>query len=44
MTLWYVGWDETRIPEGHLHRVTYTRRRIDKINSPDDGHTAVRNM
>ena len=32
------------IPEGHLHRVTYTRCRIDKINSPDDGHVAVRNI
>ena len=29
------------IPEGHLHRVTYTRCRIDAINSPDDGHIAV---
>jgi len=32
------------IPEGHLHRVTYTRRRIDTISSPDDGHKAVPNM
>jgi len=24
--------------------VTYTRYRIDKINSPDDGHMAARNM
>ena len=31
------------IVDGHLHRVTYTRCRIDKINSPDDGHVAVRN-
>ena len=29
---------QTCIPEGHLHRVTYTRCRIDTINSPDDGH------
>ena len=34
----------TCIPDGQLHRVTYTKCRIDKINSPDDGHTAVRNM
>jgi len=27
-----------------LHRVTYSRRPIDTINSPDDGHIAVRNM
>jgi len=27
-----------------LHKVTYTRCRIDTINSPDDGHIAVRNM
>jgi len=32
------------IPDGHLHRVTYTRCRIDTINSPDDGHIVVRNM
>ena len=32
------------IPDGHLHRVTYTRCRIDTINSVDDGHIAVRNM
>jgi len=31
---------------GHLqlYRLTYTRRRIDTINSPDDGHMAARNM
>jgi len=29
---------------GHLYRVTYTRCRIDTINSPDGGHMAVRNM
>ena len=28
----------------HTRRVTYTRRRIDTINSPDDVHIAVRNM
>jgi len=33
----------TRWPSGHLHRVTYTRCRIDTISSPDDGHIAVRN-
>ena len=32
------------IPDSHLHRVTYTRCRIDTINSPDDGHIAARNM
>jgi len=31
-------------PNGHLYRVTYTRCRVDTINSPDDGHMAVRNM
>ena len=31
----------TCIPDGHLHRVPYTRCRIDTISSPDDGHTAV---
>ena len=29
---------------GHLHRVTYTRCRIDTIDSPDDEHMAARNM
>jgi len=28
----------------HLYRVTYTRCRIDTINSPGDGHVAARNM
>jgi len=28
----------------HQYRVTYTRCRIDTINSPDDGHMAARNM
>ena len=32
------------IPDGHLHRVTYTRCRIDIIDSPGDEHMAVRNM
>ena len=30
-------------PNMHTRRVTYTRRRIDTINSPDDGHIAVGN-
>jgi len=30
--------------DGHLHRVTYTRCRIDTINSPDDEHMSARNM
>jgi len=40
------GWSSIRncIPDGHLHRVTYTRCRIDKIYSPDDEHMAARNM
>jgi hypothetical protein len=29
---------------GHLYRVTYTRCRIDTINSPGVGHMATRNM
>jgi hypothetical protein len=35
---------QTRTPDGHLHRVTYTRCRITTINSPDDEHRGVRNM
>jgi len=32
------------IPDGHLHRVTYARCRIDTIDSPDDEHVVARNM
>jgi len=38
MTVWYAGWihfTPTCIPDGHPHRVTYTRCRIDTIDSPD---------
>ena len=35
---------QTCTPNGHLYRVTYTRCRVDTINSPDDGHMAARNM
>jgi hypothetical protein len=31
-------------PDSHLYGVTYTRCQIDTINSPDDEHTAARNM
>ena len=34
----------TCILDGHLHRVTYTRSRIDTIDSPDDEHGVARNM
>ena len=32
-------WIHTCIPDGHPHRVTYTRCRIDTTDSPDDEHT-----
>jgi hypothetical protein len=35
---------QTCIPDGHLHRVTYTRCSIDTIDSPDDEHRGARNM
>ena len=35
---------QTCIEDGHLQRVTYTRYRIDTIESPDDEHLNVRNM
>ena len=35
---------QTCIPYGHLRRVTYTRYRIDTIESPDDEHLNARNM
>jgi len=45
-TVWYAGRKQipTCIPDGHLHRVTYIRCRIDTINSPDDGHMVARNV
>jgi len=35
---------QTCTPYDHPYRVIYTRRRIDTINSPDDGHMAARNV
>jgi len=40
---WYAGSDETCIPGGRPHRVTYTRYRTGTVNSPDDGHMVARN-
>jgi hypothetical protein len=34
------GWNST--PDGHLHKVTYTRCRINTIDSPDDEHRGAR--
>ena len=34
----------TCTPDGHLHRVIYTRWCIDTIDSPDDEHWVARNM
>jgi hypothetical protein len=41
MTVWYAG---SCIPDDRTHRVTNTKRRIDKLNSPNDGHIVARNM
>ena len=35
---------QTCVPDSDLHRVTYTRYRIDTIESPDDEHLNARNM
>jgi len=35
---------KTCTSNGHLYRVTYTRCRINTINSPNDGHMAARNV
>ena len=32
------------IPDGHLHRVTYTRCHIDTIDSPDNERVGTQNM
>jgi hypothetical protein len=34
----------TCIIDGHLNKVTYTRRYFDQINSPDDEYDVARNM
>jgi hypothetical protein len=40
--IWYISLcvcrSLTRMPDGHIHRVTYTRWCIDTIDSPDDEH------
>ena len=38
----YVG--DRLVPDGQLHRVTYTRCPIDTIDSHDDEHMVARNM
>ena len=42
------GWNcssiQTCTLDGHLHRVTYTRCRINTIDAPDDEHKGARNM
>jgi len=40
----YVGDRVVCIPHGHLHRVAYSRGRIDKIDSPNDENLVARNM
>jgi len=40
----YVGDRLICIPDGHLHTVTYTRCRIDRVDSTDDEHVGARNM
>ena len=40
----YIGARLVCIPDGQLHRMIYTRYRIDKIETPDDEHLNARNM
>jgi len=40
----YVGDRLVCIPDGHQHRVTYTRCHTDTISSTDDEHMSARNM
>ena len=44
LVIYRFGWNQACIPHGHLHTVTYTRGRIDTIDSPDDEHLVARNM
>ena len=40
----YVAGRVLCISHGHIQRVTYTRGRVDTIDSPDDEHLVARNM
>jgi len=44
LTVWYAGLDVLSKPAYQTVRVTYTRYRIDRIESPDDEHMVARNM
>jgi len=46
VTVWYAVLDSTQtcIQDGHLHTVTYTKCRIDTIDSSDDEQMSARNM
>ena len=44
LTVWYAGLDVPSKPAYQTVRVTYTRHRIDTIESPDDENLYVRNM
>jgi hypothetical protein len=41
---WNISSIQTCTLDGHLHTVTYTKCRINTINSPDDEHRDARNM
>jgi len=40
----WTSYIQTCIPHGHLHKVTYTRGRIDTVDSPDYERLVARNM
>jgi len=42
--VWYAGLDGISKPAYQTIRVTYTRYRIDTVESPDDEHLDARNM
>ena len=44
LAVWYAGLDVPSKPAYQTFRVTYTRYRIDTIESPDDEHLNARNM
>ena len=44
LTVWYAGLDGTSKPAYQTVRVTFTRYRIDTIDSLDDEHGVARNM
>jgi hypothetical protein len=44
MTVSYGGWNPSRIPDSHTHRITNIKCRKNTVLSPDDGPIVARNI